>query len=64
MLLLLVAWALWLGSALPWLAPPAFAFVLTRVQIVPEERALAAVFGADYLAYCRDVRRWFGRRTG
>jgi protein-S-isoprenylcysteine O-methyltransferase Ste14 len=31
---------------------------LTRFQIVPEERLLAAKFGASYEAYRRAVRRW------
>ncbi|MCB0075891.1 MAG: isoprenylcysteine carboxylmethyltransferase family protein [Anaerolineales bacterium] len=30
--------------------------------IVPEERYLAAKFGADYGAYCASVGRWLGRR--
>lgn len=61
LLLLLVAWALWLGSLSVWLVLPVFVFVLTRLQIVPEERALAAKFGDDYHAYRRSVRRWLGR---
>lgn len=32
------------------------------VLIVPEERYLAATFGADYLRYAAGVRRWLGRR--
>ncbi|WP_028313044.1 methyltransferase family protein [Derxia gummosa] len=56
--LLLVAWALRLGQLLPWLGPPLFAAWITRFQIVPEERALAAKFGADWVAYRMRVRRW------
>lgn len=63
-LLLLAGWAVWLRDLTPWLVLPAFAAVLTRVQIVPEERALEAKFGADYRAYRSEVRRWFGRRSG
>lgn len=62
LLLLLVAWALWLGSLAVWLVVPVFVFVLTRLQIVPEERALAAKFGAEYQAYRAAVARWLGRR--
>lgn len=58
MTLVLLAWALWLGQAVPLLVLPAFVVWLTRWQIVPEERALAARFGESYLAYCRQVRRW------
>ena len=63
LLMLLAAWALWLGSLSVWLVLPLFVFVLTRLQIVPEERALAAKFGEDYHAYCGAVRRWLGRRA-
>jgi len=31
---------------------------ITRLQIIPEERALLSRFGSDYVAYCRTVRRW------
>ena len=60
LLLLLTGWALWLGSASPWLVLPPFAVFMTVVQIAAEEVALARVFGADYLAYRRTVSRWIG----
>ena len=56
--LLLVAWALWLGDASAWLAPPAFVAWMTRFQVVPEERALAERFGDAYERYRKRVRRW------
>ena len=40
------------------LALPAFVLYLNRFQIVPEERALLAKFGSQYLEYQRTVRRW------
>ena len=46
-------------GGLMWLAAgqwPALAFVL--LQIAPEERALAAKFGAEFVAYARAVPRW------
>jgi protein-S-isoprenylcysteine O-methyltransferase Ste14 len=61
LLLLLIGWALWLGTASPWFVPPAFVIVIHLAQIVPEERALGALFGASYLEYRRTVARWFGR---
>jgi protein-S-isoprenylcysteine O-methyltransferase Ste14 len=61
LVLMLVAWALWLGTVSPWLVPPLFAMFLAVTQIAPEERALEEVFGETYLAYRRSVRRWVGR---
>jgi len=64
LLLLLIGWAAWLGSASPWLVPPLFWAAITYGQIVPEERALAPLFGAEYLAYRQRVARWIGRSMG
>ncbi|MDH5276729.1 MAG: isoprenylcysteine carboxylmethyltransferase family protein [Gammaproteobacteria bacterium] len=58
LLALLVAWAAYLSSAWALLGPLVFALYITRFQILPEERALAALFGADYAAYQARVRRW------
>jgi protein-S-isoprenylcysteine O-methyltransferase Ste14 len=55
---ILVGYAVALGSASPWLVPAAFVATITWLQILPEERALATLFGAEYAAYRRDVRRW------
>jgi protein-S-isoprenylcysteine O-methyltransferase Ste14 len=58
LLVVLVGWGLWLGSA------PALMFVplawgwLTRFQVGPEERALDARFGEAYRSYRASVRRW------
>jgi protein-S-isoprenylcysteine O-methyltransferase Ste14 len=60
--LLLAGWAVALGSLSPLLVPPLFVLVLTRVQILPEERILRERFGDDYESYCRTVGRWIGRR--
>jgi protein-S-isoprenylcysteine O-methyltransferase Ste14 len=62
LLILLVGWAIRLGSLSPFLIPPLFALVIEQVQILPEERLLRARFGADYDRYCRVVGRWLGRR--
>ena len=58
LLLALLAWATWLGSVVALLVVPLFMLALTRWQIRPEERALEALFGAEFLAYKRRVRRW------
>ena len=57
-LLLLCAWAMVLANALALVVLPAFVLYMTRHQIVPEERALRARFGADYEHYLTSVRRW------
>ena len=59
MLLIIVAWGLWLANAVGLtLAPLAFVLYLDRVQIPREERALATAFGSDYTGYASRVRRW------
>lgn len=57
-LLVLVAWAIFLSSPWALLGPLAFVLYITRFQIIPEERALDALFGAEYAAYKARVRRW------
>ena len=56
--LLLAGWALWLAHALAPLGVVAYVLWITRFQILPEERALAARFDADYAAYRARVPRW------
>ena len=58
MALLLLGWGIWLGSLVALLVLPLFTAWLTRFQIIPEERALAARFGEEFAAYQRRVRRW------
>jgi protein-S-isoprenylcysteine O-methyltransferase Ste14 len=54
----LCGWAVFLGSWLVLLGPIAFAAYITRFQILPEEKALSTLFGAEYPAYKAKVRRW------
>lgn len=58
LVLLLSAWALVLGGLWVWAGPVALVLWLDRLQIRPEEAAMAARFGADYGAYRARVRRW------
>jgi protein-S-isoprenylcysteine O-methyltransferase Ste14 len=58
LLLLLIAYAVRLGSWVEWLGPALFATYVTRFQIIPEERILAAKFGAAFVAYKSRTRRW------
>ncbi len=55
---LLVAHALLRGGWRTAVPVAAFVGVIDRVQIGPEERALRELFGDEYDAYCRRVRRW------
>jgi protein-S-isoprenylcysteine O-methyltransferase Ste14 len=58
MLLVLAGWAVWLASVAAWAVLPVFVLYLNRLQIEPEERALASRFGGDFDEYRRAVRRW------
>ena len=58
MVLVLLAWAVFLASPWPLAGPALFALYITRFQIVPEERVLAGLFGESFAAYTRRVRRW------
>jgi protein-S-isoprenylcysteine O-methyltransferase Ste14 len=57
--LLLAGYAVHRGYLAGLAVVPAFILYITRFQIVPEERVLAARFGADFEAYRAAVRRWF-----
>lgn len=56
--LLLLGVACLLRNAYAFLALPALIAYITVFQILPEERALSAKFGAEYEDYRRRVRRW------
>jgi protein-S-isoprenylcysteine O-methyltransferase Ste14 len=58
LLLTLLAWALFLASPLAGLWVVVYVLYITRFQIIPEERVLASLFGAEYEAYKDRVRRW------
>lgn len=57
-LLTLLAWAVFLENPLAVLWALVFVLYITRFQIIPEERVLASLFGAEYEAYKGRVRRW------
>jgi protein-S-isoprenylcysteine O-methyltransferase Ste14 len=59
MLLLLLAWGLWLGNAFNTLLAALFVAYMNRFQIAPEEEALRQIFGKEYQKYSLEVRRWF-----
>ena len=58
LLTILFGFGVYLGSLTPFLVLPVFYFVITEMQIKPEERMLEEKFGEEYLAYKNKVRRW------
>lgn len=58
MLLVLTAWAVYLGNAFAALVLPVFVLYLNRFQIAPEERSMQTLFGDEFSAYCETTRRW------
>lgn len=58
LLLVLLAWAIFLASPLTILGPLTFMAYINRFQICPEEKALAIIFGSEYEQYRFSVRRW------
>jgi protein-S-isoprenylcysteine O-methyltransferase Ste14 len=58
MLLVLLGWACYLGSALALAFLPVFVSYMNRFQIAPEERHMRAKFGHSYAQYTARVRRW------
>ena len=57
-LLVLLAWGVYLASLWVFLGPLLFALYITRFQILPEEAALEKLFGSPFLEYRKRVRRW------
>ena len=57
-LLVLLGWGIFLASLPALFLLPLFVVYMTRFQIMPEERAMTALFGAEYTAYKLKVRRW------
>jgi protein-S-isoprenylcysteine O-methyltransferase Ste14 len=58
LLLVLLAWAIYLADVLTVLFLPGFVWYMNRYQIEPEEKALASLFGPEFTAYAARVRRW------
>ncbi|MEX1185756.1 MAG: isoprenylcysteine carboxylmethyltransferase family protein [Gemmatimonadaceae bacterium] len=56
--IVLLAGAAYLSHALAPLGVAAFAAYIHRFQILPEERALRALFPGDFKEYAGQVRRW------
>jgi protein-S-isoprenylcysteine O-methyltransferase Ste14 len=54
----LIGFGIWLGSLTPFFVIPAFYWLITNMQIKPEEETLEAAFGQEYLDFKSRVRRW------
>lgn len=59
LLLMLLAWGLWLGNAFNVLLAAGFVAYMNAFQIIPEEEMLFKLFDKEYKQYCTLVRRWF-----
>jgi len=58
LLLVLVAWGIFLSNVLALILLPVFVLYMNYFQIRPEEIALTSVFGQQFVAYKSRVRRW------
>ena len=58
LLLLLIAWALYLANLLGFVLLPVFVAGMNRLQIRLEEEAMERRFGDAFRAYRESVRRW------
>ena len=56
--LVLIGWAVWLGSVFNLAVLALFISFITVFQIKPEEKVLRSLFGESYEQYCANVRRW------
>jgi protein-S-isoprenylcysteine O-methyltransferase Ste14 len=56
--LLLLAWNIYLSAPVLLIMVLLFTAIITRFQIIPEERAMLKLFGDQFTAYQQSVRRW------
>jgi protein-S-isoprenylcysteine O-methyltransferase Ste14 len=57
-LFFLIGWGLFLSNLYSLALCAGFVLYMNRFQIQPEEKILEAAFGAEFLAYKEQVRRW------
>lgn len=59
LLLVLLAFGVWLSNAFNILVAAGFVSYMNTFQIQPEEKFLSEKFGSSYKGYCALTRRWF-----
>lgn len=57
-LIFLIAWGVYLANLVAFVLLPLFVLFITRLQIIPEEQVLKALFSEQYSSYASKVRRW------
>lgn len=58
MLMVLLGLAFYRSNVVAFLLLPSFALYMNRFQIIPEEKMLTSMFGAEFTSYQATVRRW------
>ncbi len=58
LLFVLVGWAVYLSNLATLVPIPFYVAYMSRFQIMPEEKALSSLFGGEFEAYRKRVRRW------
>ncbi|MFT5572745.1 MAG: protein-S-isoprenylcysteine O-methyltransferase Ste14 [Cryomorphaceae bacterium] len=58
MLMVTIGFGIHLASLLSFIMVILFAMFISRFQIVPEERAMKKIFGAEFTEFCLETRRW------
>ncbi|MEM6818962.1 MAG: isoprenylcysteine carboxylmethyltransferase family protein [Pseudomonadota bacterium] len=58
LLMILLAWAVWLGNGTTILIGLCLVPLLNKLQIIPEETALLEKFGQPFQDYLNRTRRW------
>ena len=58
MVIILLGWTIFTGTAVGFALTALFGFFIDRAQIQREEKALADIFGDEFEAYRQRVRRW------
>jgi protein-S-isoprenylcysteine O-methyltransferase Ste14 len=58
MLIVLIAWGVWLANWFSFLGPILFIAFINKFQIAPEEQALEKLFPEEFKNFKQTTRRW------